>query len=132
MSMISSQCDELRNAADELQNVIDNAHNYTWPGIVSTLHYAQQGLRSAADTIWELRCKLAGVVDQQDEIERLEDENACLRYCLSDDAENARQIMAENAKLRELVRELYEDQCDECDRWKYRDRMCELRIEVEE
>lgn len=30
-------------------------------------------------------------------------ENARLRSCLSDDAENARQIMAENAKLRELV-----------------------------
>jgi predicted nuclease with TOPRIM domain len=85
-----------------LQNVIDNAHNYTWPGIVSTLHYAQQGLRDAANTIWELRNKLAGTVDQQDEIERLEDENARLRSCLSDDAENARQIMAENAKLREL------------------------------
>lgn len=38
----------------------------------------------------------------------------------------------ENAKLRELVRELYEDQCDECDRWKYRDRMSELGIEVGE
>lgn len=36
----------------------------------------------------------------------------------------------ENAKLRELVRELYEDQCDECDEWKYRDRMRELGVEV--
>ena len=42
----------------------------------------------------ELRCKLA-------------DENARLRSCLSDDAENARQIMGENAKLRELVRKWY-------------------------
>jgi len=31
----------------------------------------------------------------------LEDENARLRSCLSDDAENARQTMGENAKLRE-------------------------------
>ena len=38
---------------------------------------------------------------------------------------------AENAKLRELVRELYEDQCDECDEWKYRDRMRELGVEVD-
>lgn len=38
-------------------------------------------------------------------------------------------LMAENAKLRELVSELYEDQCDGCDRWKYRDRMRELGVE---
>ena len=42
-----------------------------------------------------------------------------------------KRLQAENAKLRELVRELYEDQCDECDRWKYRDRMRELGIEVD-
>jgi hypothetical protein len=40
--------------------------------------------------------------------------------------------MAENAKLRELVQELYEDQCDESDCWKYRDRLSELGIEVDE
>lgn len=40
---------------------------------------------------------------------RLQDENARLRSCLSDDAENARMIMGENAKLRELVRELYHE-----------------------
>ena len=33
----------------------------------------------------------------------LKDENARLRSCLSDDAENARMIMAENAKLREQI-----------------------------
>ena len=79
MSMISAQCDELRKTADELQGFMDNAHNYTWSGLFSTLHYAQQRLRGAADTIWELRCKLSGVVDQQDEIERLRDENDRLR-----------------------------------------------------
>lgn len=41
-----------------------------------------------------------------------------------------RRECSENAKLRELVQELYEDQCDECDRWKYRDRMRELGVEV--
>ena len=34
---------------------------------------------------------------------KLQDENARLRSCLSDDAENARQIMGENARLRELL-----------------------------
>ena len=38
----------------------------------------------------------------------------------------------ENEKLRELVRELYEDQCCEGDQWKYRDRLRELGIEVDE
>lgn len=38
----------------------------------------------------------------------------------------------ENAKLRELACEIYEDQCDDCDRWKYRDRMRELGAEVDE
>ena len=46
-------------------------------------------------------------------------------------AENA-VLKAENAKLRELVRELYEDQCIDGDRWKYRDRMRELGVEVDE
>ena len=41
------------------------------------------------------------------------------------------QLMEQNEKLRELVNEMYEDQCDECDRWKYRDRMRELGIEVD-
>lgn len=40
-------------------------------------------------------------------------------------------LARENNELRELVRELYEDQCDECDEWKYRDRMHELGIEVD-
>ena len=40
-------------------------------------------------------------------------------------------LMAENAKLRKLVRELYEDQCVDGDQWKYRDRMRELGIEVD-
>ena len=72
MSMISTQCDELRKTADELD---EKAKAYA-----PTAHNALSPmLRQAADTIWELRCKLAGVVDQQDEIERLEDENAKLR-----------------------------------------------------
>ena len=41
-------------------------------------------------------------------------------------------LQAENAKLRELVRELYEDQCIDGDQWRYRDRMRELGVEVEQ
>jgi CRISPR/Cas system-associated protein Cas10 (large subunit of type III CRISPR-Cas system) len=36
-------------------------------------------LRDAANTIWYLRCKLADMVDQRDEIERLKAENTELR-----------------------------------------------------
>ena len=74
-------------------------------------------LRSAANTIWELRNKLAGTVDQSEEIERLEDENARLRSCLSDDAENARQIMGENVRMRELIQKAWKwekNGCYEC------------------
>ena len=69
MSMISAQCDELRNLALWLDDEFYDAE--------------ASKVRQAADTIWELRCKLAGVVDQQGEIERLKNENARLRELLS-------------------------------------------------
>ena len=73
---------------------------------------------------------------------KLQDENARLRSCLSDDAENARQIMAENAKLRELVRDMwfwgYEGHMgSESQDWQMKhidgvlDRMRELGVEVD-
>jgi len=45
-------------------------------------------------------------------------------YLLEDSA----RLYKENDKLREFVAEIYEDQCDDGDRWKYRDRMQELGI----
>ena len=71
-------------------------------------------------------------------LEEAEAENTKLRKEL--DAEHAlaetlghfhEHAQAENAKLRELLAELYEEECDECDRWKYRDRMRELGVEVD-
>jgi hypothetical protein len=66
------------------------------------------------------------VAQREAEIEKLrelEDENARLRSCLSDDAENARMIMAENAKMRSICAEvagilfnLDVDRCGLCDR----------------
>ena len=44
----------------------------------------------------------------QAENAKLLDENARLRSCLSDDADNARQIMGENAKLREQGERLFD------------------------
>lgn len=87
MSMISSLIDKLNKSADE------------WNG--SNMFELARMCREAADTITELRGALqVASVDYR----HLQDENARLRSCLSDDAENARMIMAENAKLRELVR----------------------------
>ena len=59
-------------------------------------------MMKAADTIWELR--------------------GTLQVALVD----YRHLQDENAKQRELLQELYDDQCDDCDRWKYHDRMREL------
>lgn len=170
MSMISAQCDELRNAADELDERA-KAYGPLAHNVLSPM------LRSAADTIWEMRNKLAGTVDQSEEIERLkeqvhwlkkgdvlhvltdqefadqqkreremqasiaalEEENAkldCIRRSLHADVlwlggiiHRQRKQLAEvqgaperrndeNAKLRELVRELWEGyndpRCEEC------------------
>lgn len=84
-------------------------------------HTAEDMFVEAADTITELRGALSvASVDYR----HLSDENARLRAMRDTWAEN-------DAKLRELVRELYEDQCDECDRWRYRDRLRELEMEVD-
>lgn len=123
-SMISSQCDKLRETADELDERA-KAYAPTGRNVLSPM------LRSAADTIWELRCKLAGVVDQSDEIERLKAENTKLRELLAIASDMARDYDGDRRLLRRLVQELYEDQCDEHDRWKYRDRMHELGVKVD-
>lgn len=47
------------------------------------------------------------------------------RVCTS---ERVEELEDENDELRELLCDLYEDQCDECDRWKYRHRMRELGV----
>lgn len=74
------------------------------------------------------------------ENEKLQDENERLRSCLSDSAENSKQIMheahvqeEENAKLRELVRNLYacinNRDCDYCE---YVDEACEFERNMRE
>jgi hypothetical protein len=65
--MISSQCNKLRERATTLRQ-----------GRWSDGEDDATMMEQAADTIWELRCKLAGVVDQSDEIERLKAENVKL------------------------------------------------------
>lgn len=65
---------------------------------------------------------------------KLRDENARLRSCLSDDADNARQIIGENAQLRELVAELasFISRADWLQWPELADRMAELGIWAEQ
>lgn len=68
------------------------------------------------DEIYGLHCDIGRL---EVENARLRDENARLRSCLSDDADNAREIMGENTKLLGLVFALAfcandEADCDQC------------------
>lgn len=72
------------------------------------------------------------VAQRESDLEDARAENAKLRERI--DAAHMSRLLTENENesLRELVRELYEDQCIDGDRWKYRDRIHELGIEVEQ
>lgn len=50
-------------------------------------------------------CGMLSVVSRH--IVELEDENARIRSCLSNDADNARQIIEENFKMRELCTDMH-------------------------
>lgn len=79
----------------------------------------------------ELRIEVERLCDEN---ERLQDENARLRPCLSDDAENARQIMGENAKLRDFARSAWQVLTHNEPLWVWKDMETdahELGIEVE-
>ena len=113
MSMISAQIDELRVMA-QLEKSLER------PAIANAL-------RDAADTIWQLRCRL---VDAEDRVRK---SGELCKLC---------DLKAENARLRELVRDMWDFSCvipdephtskEELDYsvevWK---RMRELGIEVE-
>lgn len=148
MSMISAQCDVLRDAADELAKVTNGIRSgvpaSTWHGMTYVFDNAAHRLRQAADTIWELRCKPASAVDQQKEIERLKAENEKLRELVLDiwsdgmTLGTARKLKAENDKLRELVKNLYEcnGSCERCvelmGRCEYKEQLAEFGIEAGE
>lgn len=83
---------------------------------VHDITYSTQDREELAERIVKLedeRDLYSGLVEVMDhpdtanqlraENAKLQEENARLRSCLSDDAENARQIMGENARLRELL-----------------------------
>lgn len=119
MSMISAQCDELRDVADDLDRVTNGICSgvpaSTWHGMTYVFDSASKSLRQAADTIWELRCKLADVVDQQGEIDRLKAENAQLRELTKDACT--------------VLRNHYNKEW--FDGTVFAERMCELGVEVD-
>ena len=90
MSMLSSQCDTLRVAADALED----------EGVIPD---CAKLMRDAADTIWELRNKLAGTVDKSEEIDK---RTAELDFQIADNwrltAVNE-SLKEQNAKLKEQV-----------------------------
>lgn len=115
MSMLSSQIDALRRAA---QNYRDFGK-----------YEAEQMMLDAADTIWRLR----------DDLQRANAENAKLREDFNKmDVWYSKELNAyvsENAKLRELCASLYEFAMSEYPdgtELNFADRMRELGIEVEE
>ena len=87
--MLSAQVDKLRELAtryDKLQ--VGEVRAVTMPSEMGSI------LRDAADTIWELRCKCAGMVDMR---------------------ERARVAEAENVRLRELCADLYAEMIEYSD-----------------
>lgn len=78
MSMLSAQCDELRDLALWLDDEFYDTE--------------ATKVREAADTIWELRCRL---VDAEDRVRK---SGELCKLCERE---------SENAKLRELVRDLW-------------------------
>jgi len=98
MSMLSAQCDELRSMSESVGLAMPQA---------ATL------MMEAADTIWELRCKCAGMVDMR---------------------ERARLAETENAKLRELVKDFFDVpcQCLRCEHYNYEEDRCDLRDRARE
>jgi hypothetical protein len=92
--MLSAQCDKLRELAtryDELQAGAVKA--VTMPSNMGPI------LRDAAHTIWELRCRL---VDAEDRVRK---SGELCKLCERE---------ADNAKLRELVRWMYDRMDESC------------------
>ena len=130
MSTLSSMCDNLRLMArlvrdydyDVISNELRKAADTIWylHCKCSDLTSEREELSSRLEHATEMNSMLIGMpehdrmqiatmlttidgINLQSRIRKLEDENARLRSCLSDNAENARQIMGENDELRKAI-----------------------------
>jgi len=81
VSVIGDQCDELRDRAGTLRA---SAESICDEVARNTMAIAAEEMLEAAAVISELRCKMEDMVDQCDEIERLKVENAKLRELVLD------------------------------------------------
>ena len=116
MSMLSAQCAELRWLAEHLDERERGMDEYV------------TALRDAADTIWELR---GSVHRERAEADRLRASNEVI-------AEDHAALCEQNAKLRELVQDMWRDGMCDCDErgacagceYHFPDRMRELGVEV--
>jgi len=107
--MISSQCDKLRETADEIQRIKNNNADWLWRDAI-TLSDAVEQIREAADLILELR----------DDLQRANDAVRDAEHDESMAWDRVRKAEAESEKLRELVRDY--EHCSvhaDCDRCEY-------------
>lgn len=98
MSMLSDQCDELRNAADKLDERA-KAYVPTGRNVLSPM------LRDAADTIWELRNDCVELRKERDELKKLADAQALDLECMTFNRDT---LHTENANLRVLCHDMYQ------------------------
>ena len=130
MSMLSAQCDKLRERAKELRSLApDPAVPYLVPSTKETMALAMRSAASemedAADTIWELR----GMVHKERaEADRMREEldhwhvEQVHAYGNWEDAyRHAAELEAERDKLRELVRDYYMFEHGDCRSCRYHD-----------
>ena len=103
MSMITSQCDNLRDAANRIKD------RYV---------YAADLMRDAADTILELRDRVQSLQREHDTTMKMY-ATVCEQQC---------KIDAENAKLRELCADLRFCSHNDCLRCEH-GRFCDLRLD---
>ncbi len=99
MSMLSAQCDELRSMAESVGLAMPQA---------ATL------MMGAADTIWELRCKFADLMDEREEyVWTREFMDRMAKHCGTKDCPSlvayVEGLEAENAKLVEIIDSMLTD-----------------------
>ena len=134
MSVIGNQCDELRDRAGTLRTFAESIGD---EAVRNTMVIAAEEMFEAADTTWELRCKLSGVVDQRDEIKRLRAEIWEQKQTIEhqrrenvDWGDQYHSLAAENIRMCQLVARMYRDMQGVLDRSTdtvFVDRMTTLR-----
>lgn len=127
----------------DIANHIDEEYDRVIKGLTGVLYrqekelsHLQDGYGSMSREHTQTIIELSKAYDQIDRLKKANDELRHQRNILSHEKAIAAGNCEGNYKLavrlQELALELYEEQCDECDRWKYRDRMHKLGIDTED